>query len=325
MNNDSTNKFIPVIAGSGRSGTTWVVDAIAEANSLRTIFEPLHPNCVKDAYKFSNLYINKNIDPETVKFFNKLLSGKINGIWIDYRVRTDRITPTLKHFRSLHDLREWQLRLKKLAKNYIRYKSSLRQPHIIKMIRGNLLLDWLLRNYPVKIGFLVRHPGAVIESMSRLKGEDWDATQALSLYQSQERLLENFHPEIKVNINGNLSNLEKHFYVWCIENVLPLRKAQKLGIYISYYENLLQDPDKEWSHLVSALGLSIVPKNELTSKPSQQAAPGKIEKDYVKIRMGEWKKSFSEEDLTKMQYILDLFGIKNYCMNSEYPQLARSE
>ncbi len=317
---ESNRRLIPVIAGSGRSGTTWVVDAIAEANNLRTIFEPLHPECVKDAHKFSNLYIKNDIDPKTVSFFDDLVSGKISGIWIDYRVRTDRIMFRLKRFRSFRDLRGWQLRLKKLTKNYIKYKPSLKQPRIIKIIRGNLLLEWLVRNYPVKICFLVRHPGAVIESMTRLKGEDWDATQALSLYRSQERLLENFQPEIKANINGNLSNIEKHTYVWCLENVLPLRQAKKLDIYIFYYENLLQDPEKEWSHLVSALGLPMVPKIELTSKPSQQAAPGKIKKDYVRGRIGEWKKSFSAEDLTKMQYILDLFGIKNYSMNSECPQ-----
>ena len=33
-----------IIAGSGRSGTTWVLDAVAEANQLRTKFEPLGPD-----------------------------------------------------------------------------------------------------------------------------------------------------------------------------------------------------------------------------------------------------------------------------------------
>jgi len=32
-----------LIAGSGRSGTTWVLDALADANDLRPVFEPLHP------------------------------------------------------------------------------------------------------------------------------------------------------------------------------------------------------------------------------------------------------------------------------------------
>ena len=34
---------IRFIAGSGRSGTTWIQDALAAANGLRPVFEPLHP------------------------------------------------------------------------------------------------------------------------------------------------------------------------------------------------------------------------------------------------------------------------------------------
>jgi hypothetical protein len=32
-----------VVAGYGRSGTTWVQDVLAISNELRPVFEPLHP------------------------------------------------------------------------------------------------------------------------------------------------------------------------------------------------------------------------------------------------------------------------------------------
>ena len=34
----------PVIVGSGRSGPTWVQDALAQANGYATAFEALHPD-----------------------------------------------------------------------------------------------------------------------------------------------------------------------------------------------------------------------------------------------------------------------------------------
>ena len=46
-----------IIAGSGRGGTTWILDSIAEANNLRTIFEPLNTVFVPAAKPFAYRYV----------------------------------------------------------------------------------------------------------------------------------------------------------------------------------------------------------------------------------------------------------------------------
>jgi hypothetical protein len=53
---DATSDPIRIIAGSGRSGTTWVLDALAEANALRPVFEPLHPLAIPQARPFAYRY-----------------------------------------------------------------------------------------------------------------------------------------------------------------------------------------------------------------------------------------------------------------------------
>ena len=56
-----------IVAGSGRSGTTWVLDAIAETNNLRTIYEPLNPAGVPEARNYGNLYLSENEEGESKK------------------------------------------------------------------------------------------------------------------------------------------------------------------------------------------------------------------------------------------------------------------
>ena len=71
-----------IIAGSGRSGTTWVLDAIAGSNRLRTVFEPLHPAGVPEAKAFANKHVRDDADePDLKLFMDKVFSGKLKGIW----------------------------------------------------------------------------------------------------------------------------------------------------------------------------------------------------------------------------------------------------
>ena len=58
-----------VIAGSGRSGTTWILDVLAEANNLRPVFEPLNPYGVNEARDFGNRYVRENANEPELKCF----------------------------------------------------------------------------------------------------------------------------------------------------------------------------------------------------------------------------------------------------------------
>lgn len=315
---------IPIIAGSGRSGTTWVLDALAIPNKKRTIFEPLHPACVSEAGDFAYQYFEPNSKNDALNhFFQKLLSGNIRGIWIDYRVRTDRIRPALNRFRSPRDLREWYLRLKKLAHNKKRYHPHLKKTPMVKMIRGNLLLGWLARNFPVNIVLLVRHPGAVIESMNRLHGDDWEPKKTLSMYKHQEGLLKQVTPEAQKLVSTASTDLERYMLIWCLENALPIQKAAKNNVRVIFYENLVLHPRPEWKSLALALELEKVPDESILKFPSQQAAPGKESEDYAKTKLGRWIEHFSTYEMDLMQDILDTFEVDCYQMSDPVPVIKQ--
>ena len=86
-----------VVAGSGRSGTTWVLDTIASENQLRTIFEPLHPVVVKGGLSNACRYLPDDVeDMQLRNFMEDVFLGNYHSMWTDYRVRPDRLREDLK-------------------------------------------------------------------------------------------------------------------------------------------------------------------------------------------------------------------------------------
>ena len=105
-----------LLAGSGRSGTTWISDLINYQNEYRYLFEPFNP--VRSDWCRGKLtphkYIRpKNQDKNLLEIAEAILSGKLRGIAIDFYNR--------KLF----------------------YKKRL-----IKAICANLYLKWLKVNFP---------------------------------------------------------------------------------------------------------------------------------------------------------------------------------
>jgi len=130
------------IAGSARSGTTWLAETLSNYFKYRHIFEPFDPRINSMfkyfPYKISNLKIPfhpRYIPPnyENLKFkeiFEKIITGRICNI------RTDRF-------------------------NYFFRPEG----RVIKSIRSSYFLKWMRNNFPkLPIIFIIRHPCAVVLS-----------------------------------------------------------------------------------------------------------------------------------------------------------------
>ncbi len=84
-----------VIAGSGRSGTTWVLDVIAEANHLSSVLVPLRPILGGAAERFSNRYLFAgDRESEFLTFMTGVLAGRHPEFWTRYRERPNRRQPS---------------------------------------------------------------------------------------------------------------------------------------------------------------------------------------------------------------------------------------
>src|SRR5262249_55955888 len=121
-----------LLAGTGRSGTTWIQDIITRAVACRVMFEPFNPRKISLLTEWScRQYLRAGQwAPQFLAPAARILSGQIRDIWID-------------QFNQTHVVRR----------------------RLVKDIRVNLILRWIRSHFPeIPIVLLLRHPCAVASS-----------------------------------------------------------------------------------------------------------------------------------------------------------------
>ncbi len=214
---DRDHRSSVFLAGSGRSGTTWVSGIINHRNGFRLVFEPFHPDRVGVCKNFRRKQYLRPDDrrEEYLEAARRVLTGRIRSPW------TDRLN------------RKFVVRRR-----------------LIKDIRANLLLGWMRENFPgMPIIVLLRHPCAVAASRLAL---GWRAN--LSEMMEQDELVEDFLGPVEADIRAARDDFERHVFSWCIENYVPLRQFGPEEIYLAFYENLVARPEDEIPRLFAFLG-----------------------------------------------------------------------
>jgi hypothetical protein len=205
------------LAGSGRSGTTWVSGMINHRNGYRFVFEPFNPGKVRIYRHFRRKQYLRPDDrrEEYLGPARTVLTGGLRNPWAD---RFNR-----------------------------RFVARRR---LIKDIRANLLLGWMRENFPgMPIVLLLRHPCAVVASRLALGWRD-----VLSETMEQEELVDDFLLPVEAEIREARGNFERHLFSWCIENYVPLRQFGPGEIHLSFYEGFLARPEHELRRLFAFLG-----------------------------------------------------------------------
>ena len=311
-----------MILGSGRSGTTWVLDALAHANSLRPVFEPLHEGETAIAARYAYAAIQPWERCELLEaFLADAAAGRVHSPWVDYRARTPALFPRPNSLLKPGNLLSWYYTLKR----YFRVRAELAplmrsNETLIKCIRANLMASWLATKMGFRIVLLVRHPCATIESRFQI-GDIWDPKPILARYHSDTGLHEQTDGRYFELLNAPLTRIEGLTLLWVIENQLPVANASSHGYAVSFYEQLVSNHQGAWSGLCVALNLENVPSLDRIRKPSQQSS-----KDFDPARLPvhtpRWRETLTAEQLAQIQGILDTTGCDLYHVNSVRPLQA---
>ena len=308
------NRTTIIIAGTGRSGTTWVQDSIAAANDLQTIFEPLHPKGVRAAKRFAYKYLDGHASNQDLSIFlEQVLSGNYGSLWMNYRIRPDRFN----FFRE--GISNVIYNAQKFVHHYKKYRVKGQQGIVIKFIRANLMLPWLVHNYNIRVLYVTRHPCAVLASRLELGGEDWTGQLGLDRYRADPRVVQLVQAKFGVDIHESFSPIAALTAVWCIETLLPIKWSTEAGYMVTAYEKLLVERDGEWERVISGLGLKHVPQSSLLQLPSQQVSSEMRGKTFSKQHLGKWRQVLSAGQVKEISSVLDLFSCSIYSVKSDYP------
>jgi hypothetical protein len=272
-----------ILAGSGRSGTTWLGDIIAADWCFRTIFEPFDARKVPEA-RAADISLRPYCSPEelcpNLYYFTQLaLAGKLHNPWVNQQGR-----------------RPWAWRL------------------LLKTIRTTMLLGWIDQHFHPPIVYLIRHPGAVVASRRRL---GWESH--LDVLLIQPNLMQDYLSPFKEVITSAKTEIQKHTVMWCVENMMPLKQLAHYQWLFCVYEYLYLEPEKEATRILSGLGLKETSSrhqaiHKLSHVTHEQSAL-KIGKDILI----EWQQDFSAHDLADMSAILRDFGMELYSFEDPLP------
>ncbi len=305
-----------ILAGSGRSGTTWLLDVLCEANNLHPIFEPLHPEGWKRASQFSRRYAHdSNADMQSLnlnaleKFWQQLLTNDYPPTWIDYRVRPDRLVPGVSDISSLTSFKRFVAHWRRWLKHRSVYSRSGNAASLVKVIRANLLLPVLARREHTHWTLVLRHPAAVVESQLRLRG-DWAAHRIANRYSNDEALARRLGCSWSDWVKQMNSDAELFTLIWCLENLLPLEDIAGAHKRVLFYERLANYDSDEWSRLLEGLGLEHMPGAAALKFPSQQST--QVMGKSASLQTASVLDRLKPEDRDGIQRVLDLFEVTFY-------------
>ena len=281
-NRDTSHSFL--IAGTGRSGTTWLADIVASQLPCRIMFEPFYSKLVNDFSQFHYFHYMRPSDQDNdlLAYCKKILSGDIKHAWIDSQV--DRI--------------------------FSEYR-------LIKAIRANLFLKWLHNNFnETPLLFIIRHPCGVVLSRMQL---NWATDTDIEPFLAQPEFMRDFLTDKLDIISGAKTVEEKHAVIWCISNLVPLTQFLPGELPIIFYENLCCQPEVEVPKVFAALGQPYHESifSDLTKPSATTLRTSAILTDQDRI--AHWKTELSPKQINNILSIVKSFALDYLYGDSTQP------
>ncbi len=294
---------VVLLAGSGRSGSTWLADVISSLTGMRVIFEPLLPNMYDEVS--GKFIFTKSDHPE------KEGKNKEFRLFIKDDAEANALTDSLQNvFFGKIPRNEWRdRRLKKL--NY--------HGRIIKEIRANLILPFISANFQkIDIICVLRHPCAVVSSQFYL-GWKHDMDEILS----QKDLLD-YLPTRFIELAHSLNtDIEKLAFRWALENYIPLTQLPPGACtYISYEHLVINDPS-EWEILEKSIGITKADTDKMKLFNIRgMTLKNKSElKDSKKLISG-WREKLASSEQDSIMKVITAFGLNDiYTANEDLPDI----
>jgi hypothetical protein len=277
-----------IIAGVGRSGTTWLANIIASQLPCRIMWEPFNPHAVEAFSQLNDFQYRRTADPapDLYAYAETVLKGSVRHKWID----------------------------REIGRIFMEYR-------IIKEIRANLFLNWLHSRFPdVPLLFIVRHPCAVV--LSRMEA-NWGAGEDLDALLSQTELIDDFLYD-KMDIISSARTIEaKHAVLWAIQHLVPIRQFHAGQLNTIFYENLCLQPEVEIPRIFqiirhkyrdSVFKYVEIPSRTITRTSAPMTGDNKVTR---------WKKKLSQTQIRDILSVIRNFDL-DYIYGDSFAPLAEA-
>ncbi|WP_298898681.1 sulfotransferase domain-containing protein [uncultured Psychroserpens sp.] len=283
-----------LICSYPRSGSTWIMEQINTYPNTIVNWEPLH--------------VKKGVVP--VSFF----LGEKPLIPVDSKSSSyKRFFDRVFRFKTINQWSTW----------YCGFKQAITAKYVItKFVRANNLLPWFVNTYDFEYKpiYLLRHP--IPTALSVIKSFSNNASELMNFTMPKTLNNDRYHLHVDY-INGLLTRLEQHVAIWCIDNIEIINHNDSNQWLSVYYENFILDPKTTLSHIFETWNLNYDTTKLETidfKKPSRTVYDKNDLKPDANLHIESFLEKFDQDELQRIQDILNHFGVKNYTAFDAYPK-----
>jgi hypothetical protein len=276
------------LAGTGRSGTTWLSGLLATAPRTVQVFEPLHPSRGPHARLDPPVgpggrpYLRPGADsPSWERFSADVGTGAAANRWTRFGHNRRTLWPSL-------------------------WWSGLRGgTRLVKEIRANLLIGWLAARGHVRAAVVLRHPCATVLSQDEGGWGDDLAPLLADRTLSQDWLAP--HASWLARLATRRERLAAR---WAIETLVPMRQAEQgVPIALVHYEDVVADPLRQVAALGARLGLAPAPA---ALERAAQRRVGVRPESSGSDPLARWRGTLSPADVRRILNVCARLGVACY-------------
>jgi len=268
-----------VLAGSHRSGTSWISEVLTSDHRFRYMWEPFHLRFVPYMKRFVRLpriYLRPDAqDREFSRYVHRVLRGRVRHHRID-QYNTSRFP----------------------------------RGRLVKDVHANLFLKWLRVQFPEPpILFMMRHPCAVAHSARSLNFQKYHLGDHHEYFDQSELMADHLEP-FRDLIRNTTDTFERFVLLWCVENYVPLRQLRRGDALFLFYEQLCVAPEAHLKAIFDWIGRPYTEEVlERLQIPSQTAWG-----DHSGMRQGRnpdsyWRDQVTADERRRALELVRAFGL----------------
>jgi hypothetical protein len=285
------------IVSSPRSGSTWLMEAMADQRGYKYINEPDH---------------------KAILDFHHALSFEAHWTWLDDLSPKD----WAEFARFLTDDRRSRLFGRVHPTEAIGNWRTERR--VLKLVRANALIE-RLAELNLNIVYLVRHPIAqalsCIRRAHRLKAYDFLTSETFRSRLSSHQV------KLAAAVLEADDRTSQYVLQWCLENYVPLHSPLgSWGVLVTTYEDCVVAPQREAQRLCAALTIPdagrLLRHQSLPSRvtdTSTETTKSRIARGQSRATLGEWRQELRTDAEERLFAIVAAFDIDLYRPGADLP------
>ena len=274
-----------LVAGWARSGTTWLAEALSAIPRSAILFEPFHPERVPEAasadFATAGILAPGEGTPAQKLFMQRVLEGRVLNWW------TCSSNPLARAVRP--DV--W----------------------IVKEIRANYLLEWILGTFPVhRAVLIVRHPCATVASRMSQGWSPGHADTKVKQFAALRR-----YPHLQALCRDLSDPVEVLAARWCIMNYVPLILRPR-PFHVLAYESVATRGVEALGPLFADWGLDVPSTLEASlRRASSTTKAGSMQGIVHSQPIDQWKRKLTPDQIARILKVVRRFGMDCYSEECE--------